>query len=687
MNEEQEKSILELFQATQIDNEKFAIKGDKDFFTKQFKKGIENNELKLTNQQAALTMLSRIPKALRYFPNICYLNLYGNIIRDEGLSRVKGICSNSPNIIKLDVGSNDLSDASALILAEIIKETNIKSLQIGRKGPSYTQNWFTRDGLVTIIKAVRKTNKLRCFGIAGIAGMKQKKTQRYRDFPIYISNLFEKCTNLVTLDLTDSGFHTSDQFELAKGIRENKNLKHLTLNGNNFAPGETLVQAICNIPALVSLNLRNCGLNEAACDILSTKISGHCTIVNLDISSNPIKAKGIRFLLAALATNDSITTLNISDTGADSSIAAKLEALIIENPLIDDLNLSKNNIGEVIGEIFGRTLGTQNVLRKLNISSTRLTDSGGIAIAQALVQNKTLRRLNMSDNFFTKAVGYDLLEIFQQNETLHHIDISANQIDVWVLSGFTTLCNRNRNAPHEKKIDELRKQYIHLSIENSKIPAHNEKLDILKSNKEKIDEEVENVQEQIDKFNVESQVKIQDLEKSILEIEKMKDLQKESIAKTEASTEEARKAKEASRTRFLSEIALNSEKYKSYEEQAAKADKDREEYVAKSEIEKAALQKEIEEAEELLRQAQEILADKENLIDADIPEYPYDDERKADYFQAVADSQQVSPSKGSSTVRSRRSARQTSRKSSRKSKASDKSPKSAKIVKPKKTKK
>lgn len=630
MDENEEKVIQDLYSAKQADNNDVVIKDDCARFTKQVKNGIKYHELDLSCQQGALTLLSRIPKTLRYFPKIKFLNLYGNLIRDEGLTRVFAICCNNPNVTRLDVGSNDLSDGSALVISEIITKTNVESLQIGRKGASFSQNWLTRDGLVTIIDAAKTRNTVKCLGIAGIASMKQKKTQKWKDFSIHISQLISTCKNLVTLDLTDSGFHTNDQYELAKGLRENKNLKHLNLSGNQFAPGETLMQAVCNINSLISLNLRNCGIGEAACDILSSRITGKNAwgLINIDISSNPIGTKGIKFLLSALSSNIYLTSLNISATQCDQQIAPKLEQLLTENKTIDDLDISKNNLGDEIAEIIGKVLSTSDVLRKLNVASTRITDAGGKSIAEACKFNTTLKSINLSDNFFTKQAGYELLDMFQENETLHFIDVSANQIDCFALSGFATLCSRNKNVRNEKRIGEMRKQYIHLSIQNSKIPAHNEKLHNTQGEHEEVQKELEKLREKIEKYDVESQIKITELDKSIEEIEKMKEMQRENIEKTEKAFDEFKVKHQETKKKLDDDIKLQHQRYSNCEFSADKADKETEEMLCKTEIEKAQLQKETEEVEKLISEARKILENKEDIIGADIPDYPYDDERK-----------------------------------------------------------
>lgn len=623
MNEILEKGISDLYAAKQSDVGSKTTNDDYIKFVNQIQRGFKNFTLDLSKLQGGLTLLSRIPKFLRTFKHLITLNLYGNLIHDEGLTRVFIICMNAP-IRHLDVGANDLSDGSILVISDIISKSNVTSLQLGVKDQSNSQNWITRDGLYTILEVVKRTDKLNCFGIAGIAGIKQKKTQKFKDFPKYVSQLILYCKNLITLDISNSGFYPADQYELCKGLRENKTLRNLNISGNQFQPAESITQAICQNDGLYSLKMSSCGLSEAACDILSSAFSSKWRLILLDISGNPIGSRGISFLLAILAKNQYLKELNISNTNCDDSVAPKLESLLVENQILEEIDLSKNSFGNSVAQVLGRTLSDNSVLKKLNLATTRMNDNSLIQIAQALTSNSELRSINLADNFFTKGVGYDFLELIQDNWSLHYIDVSANQIDCFALEGLNKICYRNRNLKNETKIHDLRKDYIRLSIQTAKIPTRQTKLDSIKSESQQMKDELENLTEKLESLKSNSKSRLQDLAKAIEEVEKMSEQQIESIESTDKAEEELEAKHKKECDILQTDINAQKEKF----EAADKVANSNEEKIAKikqdNETEVNALEEEYLKVEEMINEIKEAMNNKDEFQYYEIPEFPYD---------------------------------------------------------------
>lgn len=679
MDEIVEKGITDLYSAKQSDVGSKTTNDDYIKFVNQIQRGFKNLTLDLSKLQAGMTLLSRIPKFLRTFKKLKTLNLYGNLIHDEGLTRVFGICMNA-QILHLDIGANDLSDGSILTISDIISKSDVKSLQLGVRDQANSQNWITRDGLYTILEVVKRTDKLECFGISGIAGIKQKKTQKYKDFSKFVSQMILNCKNLVSLDISNSGFYPVDQHELCKGLRENKTLKYLNISGNQFQPGESITQAICQNHNLLSLKMSCCGLSEAACDIFSSAFSSKWTLIRLDISGNPIGSRGISFLLSILAKNQHLKELNISNTSCEDSVSLKLESFLLENQVLEELDLSKNSFGNAVSEVLGRTLSSNTVIRKMNLASTRMNDNSLISIAQALTQNTELKSINLADNFFTKAVGYTLLEYLQENWSLHYIDVSANQIDCFALDGLSKVCYRNRNLKTEEMIHGLRKDYIRLSIQTSKIPGAQTKLDAIKNESQQIKDELEKINDNLESIKVNSKSRLTDLAKAIDEIEKMSETQVENIQSTETAQSELVKAHEKECSVLQSDIDVQIQRFQAAEKVANENDEKIAKIKEQNEKECNELEEEYLKIEAMISEIREAMKNQEEFQYYEIPEYPYQNEGKQPVYLDIPVDTVATPHSvlSSKTAKSSKSQKSTRR--------SQKSAKSAKIVKPDKSK-
>jgi len=530
-----EVTISELYTAKLADTEHEAIKDDFNNFSMQLSKGFKRNCLDLGGLQIAFNVLVRLPKLLRYFPSIRYINLYGNLIRDEGLVRVFQIVQNLNSVFLLDIGSNDLTDSCIGSISNIIAKTTVQSLQVGRKDHFFAPNRITRDGICHIIEAICNANSLKCFGISGLAGIKQKKTQLYKEFPQYVSRLFSSCPNLVTLNISDSGLRGNDQKIVSAGIRSNKSLRNLNLSGNDFNPGSEILSSISCIKTLRSLYLSNCNLHESSCNVLSSMFENHSSLIILDISNNPIGSRGVNMLFRSLSHNDHLVYLNASQTGCEERIGKSLAILLNDNQVLSELDLSKNNIGDSVAYVLGSVLSKQNTLETLNLSSCRITDLGALSVAKSIESNKSIHCLSLRDNFLTKAIGYELIEIIQPNETLINLDLSSNQIDCFALDGISAICSRNKKCKQEQSLEELRKQYYHLSIQKSKIPSIKGKLDTIMEVHNSLDDELSSINNAISTIDRETTSQINDQQRIIKELTKMIETETNSIHDIEES--------------------------------------------------------------------------------------------------------------------------------------------------------
>lgn len=616
------QAINELYQSKLADSTGELIECDFMQFVKQLQTGFAHGVLDLKKMQFGISVIAKLPRVMRLVPTVTRLNFYGNSIEDSGLSKIYQLLQMNPQIKYIDIGSNDLSDDCIVSMTDIVENIHLRSLQLGSFDSNYQTNRFTREFLESIMDILAKKNLIRCFGIGNVGSIKQKKTNKAKKFSKYISKLLVSCTGLLTLNISKCNLVDSDQSILSSGFSENKNLKYLDIHENYFPSGTRLIDGISHLNHLIYLNLSNCSLSEASCLALAKRIGEGWGLISLNISQNrEIGNDGIIQLLSVLPSNIYLVSLNISDTGFDSKVNPKLRELFEMNQILQELDLSMNLLGDSVANAFNAL-----TLHSIKMDSCRITDVGAITISKSLISNKTLKKLSLKDNFLTKEIGYELVHNFQQNETLTCIDLSSTQVDCFAVDTIKSICARNKNTMHNNKLSKLRKEYIHLSIQDSKIPGVVAHLKELRVEHEKLDEEIENLNFNIETFESSAKMSIHSVEKEIDEFKKAINAQEEQIVEMQEKITELQSNNQVALKNYEINTKREQEEFNKVEIEAEKIEKETERIKKESTELQEKLNQEINNLDEMLNEVTRISRNKKKLRDYQIPVYPYEEE-------------------------------------------------------------
>ena len=616
------QALSELYTAKLSENSYRAGGGDFLSFLQQIQNGIRRKTLDLSRLQFGAAVLSRVPRLFRYIPDVIELNFYGNLIRDIEIAKVAQILLANPQLEYLDIGCNDLSDSALGTFIDIIQQSNLVSLQMGSTDPNFQSNRFTRYGLSVMFDEIIRRNRLKALGLAGLGAIKQRKNQRWKEYSQHLAELVMKCTQLKVLDISHNELCDSDQAALANGFSMNNSLERLDMHGNFFPTSFRVIEGITQIQKLIYLNLSNCSLNGAAVEILCDEFHNGWGLIVLDISGNDqLGSEAMIDLLDVLADNIYLTSLNISETGCDDSIAPELRTFLSKNEICQNLNISKNNLGDCLcDDLENASLVT------LNISSCRITGDGAVRICQSLVNNKYLRHLYMRDNFLTKKTGYDIVEILQKNHVITKLDLTSNQIDIFAMDGVKTLCLRNKTRKHNEKLHFMRKEYIHLSIQSSKIPVVLERLEKYRKEKSVIEDEISALNEKIDAVDTQTAVTITSGKKAILEIKGMMETERKQIEEMKEKQAEMEEQVKQNLASLAERTAAEKKAFQVQEQEASKMEKETAEYLKYCDDENKRLTEEIAKVEALLEDVQMHAHNRRKLMEYEIPEYPYAEE-------------------------------------------------------------
>ncbi|EAY14597.1 Leucine Rich Repeat family protein [Trichomonas vaginalis G3] len=621
------ESVLDDFYEMKIsdDQQEAILDDDYSKFIDQIQKGLKENVLNIESMHIGVHALTGVQRLMRFLPNITALNLYDNLIRDSGLTPVLNILKLNTKIRYLNIGCNDLGNGCSLALSDIIRTTPLTSLQIGRRELIWQANKIGADGLFTIISTIIETNTLRSLGLAGIVEPKAKKGHNKITTSQLISDVIEKCSNLSTLDASYTYLSDEDQKMLEVSFSNNQNLRHLTLIGNTFSKGIGVANGISQIKTLKYLDISNCSLSQRSCEIFAQALADGWELINLNLSENPIGSDGIISLFQALIDNNTLTSLNLSHVGFDSSAVDSIYNFMQSGHVLDTLNLSRNFAGDELAYAFADTIGENQTIRKLNLSSCRITDDGAIAVANALVPNNCLRKLIIEDNFISTAGCYEMVAALQPNENITYLGVKSNQIDHFAFEAVATLCKRNKIAHHDKSLQPLRREYVRLSIETSKMSRVKDTLGVVRQITGQINEKIENLNYERENYEDKTHGELNEIHKSIDDYKTM--IAEEQLGLEDAIVKKSELEKDHSEKMMSvqAEIDADTKKKGEAESKAIQVENGTKAMQEELTNQKDNLQKEIDVIKKLIEIAEETLKNKEKAVKWKIPQLPNDE--------------------------------------------------------------
>ncbi|XP_011270479.1 hypothetical protein CAOG_08838 [Capsaspora owczarzaki ATCC 30864] len=184
--------------------------------------------------------------------------------------------------------------------------------------------------------------------------------------------LFEKAKSSNVVDFRRSGITDADALVIAEGLKENRNLQYLDLDGNQI--GDAGAQAI-------GAALRN----KAKLSILY-------------LSRNKIGDTGARAIAEGLQTSTALTDLRMHTNQIGDAGAQAIGSALRNKANLSILYLSNNKIGDIGARAIAEGLQTSTALTDLRMHTNQIGDAGAEAVGSALRNKANLSKLNLTDN-------------------------------------------------------------------------------------------------------------------------------------------------------------------------------------------------------------------------------------------------------------------------------------------------
>ena len=246
---------------------------------------------------------------------------------------------------------------------------------------------------------------------------------------LYLINLNQGCSNLVQLNMCNSGITDEEAPALGLVLSNSSKLQELDISHNSLKPkGIIKIFEKLNISHLNKLNVSNNVIGEQGADTVGSFLSKNVKLKELDIGCNNLNKSGTKLLCKRIKNLSNLTKLKIDGNNITHLAADYVMEVLLCNIKLEEIDISDNSLlaaGAV--SIFN---GMKNVftLRNVNISHNRITYEAADNIAAVLSQNTLLRKLHLAKNDLGTNGIIALCEGMSNILYLTHLDMSCNKI-------------------------------------------------------------------------------------------------------------------------------------------------------------------------------------------------------------------------------------------------------------------
>lgn len=233
------------------------------------------------------------------------------------------------------------------------------------------------------------------------------------------SGIFDRRTNLITLDLSGLKFSSQTFLDLLTMLKSNTTLNHLKLSDCCSNVINLLDHLNCNTK-LTSLDLSNCDvtLDDDEFNFYNT------TLTTLNLSRCRLNHVPVKNLVKILG-RPGMISLNLSA----NNLTMKPElALALEKADPEFLNLEGNMIDDLGLSFLMPVLLKSSHLRQLNLSQNQISDASIQALIPWLHSYKSLENLNLSYNWLTEIGLSSLCRAVADHPSISQLDVSKNRM-------------------------------------------------------------------------------------------------------------------------------------------------------------------------------------------------------------------------------------------------------------------
>eukprot|EP00744_Colponema_vietnamica_P006942 GILI01010024.1.p1 GENE.GILI01010024.1~~GILI01010024.1.p1 ORF type:complete len:689 (-),score=178.30 GILI01010024.1:130-2196(-) len=476
---------------------------------------IKDKEISLGKERIGVNMCLALSSALQR-ANITKLDLYHNAIRDAGCEALAHYLREDRVLTHLNLGGNDIGSVGIQAIAGVFgTHPKLQTLILGSEVEDTHLNRIDPIAARLLVEKCRGSKTLKVLDLSrnpighgsqeafpaiqqlilGSSTLQQLKladTCMNTESALLIVEALAKTTTLNTLDISSNALGASVAHEVGRVLRERSprsattSIKSLAFHNNPLFGSigtQSIFQGLATDKGLIELGVSNCGVDDAA----------------------------VQVLCAALATNTMIGSIEMQRNLITSHGAIELAKVLLKNRCLISLGLGQNRIEDEGTCALASAVEVNKHLEMLDLSETWTGDRGLIAMGVALANNSSLGIVRFCNNHVSDDGGTAFAALLNKNKTLQHCVLRGNSIYHSTVLRINKLLARNRTTKSEETPNKLRREVIKLHYQLYKLEEAKSQLLEQKEDRNRVEKSMEESEAAFAKAEAEHKVAQQDL--------------------------------------------------------------------------------------------------------------------------------------------------------------------------------
>ena len=388
----------------------------------------------LRNNKMQSSKVKVVATALKTIQNLRMLALNGNQIDEEAADDIASIIANNKHIVKLLLHNNNLKSEGVRMICKVLKcHTNLQIFRI-------SHNDIHEEAAGDIADVIKNNPSLKTVDVGSNRLLTNGIVKITRSFEkLHNLQILIISKNLITCDCT-----METAYNIARVIKDNKHLKVLRLDNNDFSSSNTfrIAEALNK-----HTNLRELTINNTGCtaDHIIAMITNNLLLEILDIGDNKLKPEGISHISKALMKLSHLKLLGLYGNEITDDVADDIAEVICKLPVLENLQLNNNAFGTVGIQAICKSLQHNGALKYLQLDNVGITEEVANDIAVVIDSNPLLDYLYLGGSRLQNVGALTILKSLKDKQHFKALGLDSNCIsqDVEVLDYITKFVTSN----------------------------------------------------------------------------------------------------------------------------------------------------------------------------------------------------------------------------------------------------